>query len=198
MLYLTAKGFGEALNDRNAVRLSPFTEHEGEARQVVNIEARQGLRWAKPAGEADNDGTRTNVFDQAVKHIAEKRAKGAKVIVSGWTEGSLDRVLQVLAEHGLANIRPVKALSDIGSLKPGEAASAVLSLEAGFETGDLVVIGEQDILGDRLVRRSSGASARGFHRRSDRPRRGQLCRTRRARHRALRRPQDDRGRRRTA
>jgi transcription-repair coupling factor (superfamily II helicase) len=30
----------------------------------------------------------------------------------------------------------------------------VLSLESGFETGNLVVIGEQDILGDRMVRRS--------------------------------------------
>ncbi|MQV99961.1 transcription-repair coupling factor [Sinorhizobium medicae] len=154
MLYLAAKAFGDALTERNAVRLSPFSEHEGEARHVVHIEARQGVRWAKSASEAESDGTRTNVFDQAVKHIAEKRAKGARVLVSGWTEGSLDRLLQVLGEHGLASIRPVQALSDLNSLRPGEAASTVLSLEAGFESGDLVVIGEQDILGDRLVRRS--------------------------------------------
>ncbi|WP_280112484.1 CarD family transcriptional regulator, partial [Sinorhizobium fredii] len=154
-LYLSAKSFGAGLTERNAVRLSPFSEHEGEARQVVTVEARQGVRWAKTAGEAEeSDGARANVFDQAVKHIAERRAKGAKVVISGWTEGSLDRLLQVLAEHGLANIRPVKALADLRSLKQGEAASTVLSLESGFETGDLVVIGEQDILGDRMVRRS--------------------------------------------
>ena len=33
-----------------------------------------------------------------------------------------------------------------------EVALAVLGLEAGFETDDVAVIGEQDILGDRLVR----------------------------------------------
>ncbi|RDL51749.1 Transcription-repair-coupling factor [Ensifer sp. M14] len=153
-LYLNSEGFAAALAERNAVRLTPFSEQEGEARQVVTVDARQGVRWAKAAGEGEAEGDRVNVFDQAVTYIAEKRAKGSRVIVSGWSEGSLDRLLQVLVEHGLGNIRQIKALADVKTLKPGEAASAVLSLEAGFETGDLVVIGEQDILGDRMVRRS--------------------------------------------
>jgi transcription-repair coupling factor (superfamily II helicase) len=154
MLYLSAEAFNAALVSRNAVRLSPFSEHEGEARQVIAVDARLGVRWAKNATESTSDAERVNVFDQAVKYIADRRAKGAKVLISAWSEGSLDRLLQVLVEHGLANIRPVKALSELNSLKSGEAASAVLSLESGFETGNLVVIGEQDILGDRMVRRS--------------------------------------------
>lgn len=154
MLYLSAEAFNAALVSRNAVRLSPFSEHEGEARQVITVDARLGVRWAKNATETTSDAERVNVFDQAVKYIADRRAKGAKVLISAWSEGSLDRLLQVLVEHGLANIKPVKALSELTSLKAGEAASAVLSLESGFETGNLVVIGEQDILGDRMVRRS--------------------------------------------
>jgi transcription-repair coupling factor (superfamily II helicase) len=154
MLYLSAEAFNAALVSRNAVRLSPFSEHEGEARQVIAVDARLGVRWAKNATESTSDAERVNVFDQAVKYIADRRAKGAKVLISAWSEGSLDRLLQVLVEHGLANIRPIKALSELNNLKSGEAASAVLSLESGFETGNLVVIGEQDILGDRMVRRS--------------------------------------------
>ncbi|CAN7499238.1 transcription-repair coupling factor [Pararhizobium sp. LjRoot238] len=154
LLYLSAEAFNAALVSRNAMRLSPFSEHEGEARQVMTVDARLGVRWAKNATEGTSDAERVNVFDQAVKYIADRRAKGDKVLISGWSEGSLDRLLQVLAEHGLANIKPVKALSELNALKPGEAASAVLSLESGFETGNLVVIGEQDILGDRMIRRS--------------------------------------------
>ncbi len=154
LLYLGTEDFNAALVSRNAVRLSPFSEHEGEARQVMTVDARLGVRWAKNATEGASDTERVNVFDQAVKYIADRRAKGARVLISAWSEGSLDRLLQVLAEHGLANVKPVKALSELKSLKPGEAACAVLSLESGFETGDLVVIGEQDILGDRMVRRS--------------------------------------------
>jgi transcription-repair coupling factor (superfamily II helicase) len=75
------------------------------------------------------------------------------VIVSAWTEGSLDRLLQVLAEHGLEKVVPVASLNEaLDESRRGGAA--VLSLEGGFETGPLIVIGEQDILGDRLVRRS--------------------------------------------
>ncbi|WP_411035480.1 transcription-repair coupling factor [Shinella sp. BYT-45] len=153
-LYLDAERFASELDARNAIRLSPFNEHEGEARHVETIEARPGVRWARPVGGEDADGGRVNVFDQAVKHIADKRASGAKVLVTGWSEGSLDRLLQVLAEHGLGNVVPVEKFADLRKLKPGEAGSAVLSLESGFEAGDVVVIGEQDILGDRMVRRA--------------------------------------------
>ncbi|CAK7256144.1 MULTISPECIES: transcription-repair coupling factor [unclassified Shinella] len=154
LLYLDAERFARDLDERDAIRLSPFNEHEGEARHVETIAARPGMRWARPAGSEDADSARVNVFDQAVKHIADKRASGAKVLVTGWSEGSLDRLLQVLAEHGLGNVVPVGKFSDLRKLKPGEAGSAVLSLESGFEAGDVVVIGEQDILGDRMVRRS--------------------------------------------
>jgi len=152
-LYLDGKTFAAMLDGRNAMRLSPFNEHEGEARRVVNVDARQGIRWARTATEG-GESERVNVFDAVVKHIADRRSGGAKVLITAWTEGSLDRLLQVLAEHGLGGVRTIGTLKDLGSLAKGEAAAAVLSLEAGFEAGDLLVIGEQDILGDRMVRRS--------------------------------------------
>ncbi|MBN9028452.1 MAG: transcription-repair coupling factor [Rhizobiales bacterium] len=152
-LYLDAKAFGKTLDMFAAIRLSPFNEMEGVDRKVVTIDAHAGPRWAKTASESES-GERINVFDLAVKHIGERRAKGRKVLISGWSEGSLDRLLQVLNEHGLERIKPVKALKDLSKLDKGEAASTVLSIESGFEAGDLVVIGEQDILGDRMVRRA--------------------------------------------
>ncbi|MFD1744278.1 transcription-repair coupling factor [Rhizobium helianthi] len=155
-LYLDGKGFAAQLDDVAAIRLTPFNEHEGEARKVITLDARSGPRWAKAQAEAEHQSRdeRTNVFDLVVKHIADKRAEGNKVLITGWSVGSLDRLLQVLDEHGLKRIKQIEKLSEIGKLDKGEAASAVLSLEGGFETGDLVVIGEQDILGDRMVRRS--------------------------------------------
>ena len=152
-LYLDGKAFGNALDAFGAIRVSPFNEHEGEARRVIELDARQGPRWARSATES-TDSERVNVFDAVVKHIADKRAAGGKVLISAWTEGSLDRLLQVLSEHGLARVKTIEAFKDLSGLAKGEAAAAVLSLEAGFEAGDLIVIGEQDILGDRMVRRS--------------------------------------------
>ncbi len=152
-LYLDGKSFDAALAAVNAVRLTPFNEQDSEGRPVATLDAHVGPRWARPPTEGESE-ERVNVFDLAVKHIAERRAKGGKVLITGWSEGSLDRLLQVLNEHGLEKIKPVASLKEVEKLGKGEAASAVLSLEAGFETGTLAVIGEQDILGDRMVRRS--------------------------------------------
>jgi transcription-repair coupling factor (superfamily II helicase) len=155
-LYLGAAEFGRNLDAFDPIRITPFAEHGGESRTVIEVEARPSPRWAKAAAATEDgeDAKRVNVFTQAVKYIADKRAAGAKVLISGWSEGSLDRLLQVMNEHGLEKLKPVAALKDMANLKKGEAGTTVLSLEGGFESGDFVVVGEQDILGDRMVRRS--------------------------------------------
>jgi transcription-repair coupling factor (superfamily II helicase) len=152
-LYLDTKAFSTALDEANAVRLTPFNEHDTQGRRVIELDARVGPRWAKSQAEKDDRDERVNVFDLAVKHISERRSAGRKVLITGWSAGSLDRLLQVLEEHGLQRVKPVEAFADLEKLEKGEAASAVLNLEAGFETDSFAVIGEQDILGDRMVRR---------------------------------------------
>ncbi|WP_430257101.1 transcription-repair coupling factor [Neorhizobium sp. IRS_2294] len=160
-LYLDGKSFAEILDEVAAIRLTPFNEMDSAGRPVLTLDAHTGPRWAKSQAETgsetqehDSDSeVRVNIFDLVVKHIADKRAEGTKVLITGWSAGSLDRLLQVLDERGLKRIKPIEKLSDLQKLDKGEAASAVMSLEAGFETGDIAVIGEQDILGDRMVRR---------------------------------------------
>ena len=153
LLYLHPDFVETGLDGRNTVNVSAFREDESGSRRVVNLEARIGHRWAKSPDQADHASERVNVFDQVVKHIGDRRADGNKVLITAWTEGSLDRLMQVLSEHGLERVRSVASLADLDKLQPGEAASAILHLESGFEIDSLAVIGEQDILGDRLVRR---------------------------------------------
>jgi transcription-repair coupling factor (superfamily II helicase) len=76
------------------------------------------------------------------------------VVVAGWTEGSLDRLTQILEEHHLGNLKRVATLAEAEKLEAGQTGLAVLPLETGFEAGRFIVVAEQDILGDRLVRRS--------------------------------------------
>ncbi len=60
----------------------------------------------------------------------------------------------MLDEHGLEKIETVDRLSTVKALSRDNITAAVLAVESGFDAGDLVVVAEQDILGDRLVRRS--------------------------------------------
>ncbi|OCW56531.1 transcription-repair coupling factor [Hoeflea olei] len=155
LLYLSTDELAAGLEAWNMIRLTPFRVPETSTRMVIEVEASTGPRWAADAeAEAAAEGTRANLFEKLVAHVGAKRAAGRKVLITAWTEGSLDRLLQVTEEHGLARVVRVESPADLKRLKPGEAAAAVLAIEGGFEVGDLVVIGEQDVLGDRLVRRA--------------------------------------------
>src|SRR5690606_19450971 len=75
-------------------------------------------------------------------------------LLAGWSDGSLDRLSQILGEHGLGNVTAVDSIAAFEALPGNQVGLAVLPIEAGFETDGFSVVAEQDILGDRLVRRA--------------------------------------------
>ena len=149
LLYLTPDDIKAALADHLAVEFTPFDKPDAGPRTVLHAGSRAGENFAEERADPN-----ANVFDAAVKHIVAIRTARRRVVIAGWTEGSLDRLTQILAEHHLGNLKPVATLADVEKLEPGQAGAAVLPLESGFETDRLAVVAEQDILGDRLVRRS--------------------------------------------
>ena len=58
----------------------------------------------------------------------------------------------MLRDHKLLNLTSVNSWRTVLATPRNEAMLAVLGMESGFETDDVAVISEQDILGDRLVR----------------------------------------------
>lgn len=149
LLYLSPENLIASLGPREAIDFTSFDAPDAGAKKVFHAGARHGRSFVEERADPN-----ANVFDVVVKHISDKRAVGRRVIVAGWTEGSLDRLGQILAEHHLGNLRPVATLAEAEKLEPGQAGLAVLPLESGFETEKLIVVAEQDILGDRLIRRS--------------------------------------------
>jgi transcription-repair coupling factor (superfamily II helicase) len=147
-LYLSPDEVAEIVKDRMFLRLTPFAAPDG-AGTVIHAGASAGRNFAEERAKPD-----VNIFEVAVKHIGKLRADGKKVLIAGWSEGSADRLVQILTEHQLGNIARVNFLNELEKLPKGQAGLAILPLEAGFETAELAVVAEQDILGDRLVRRS--------------------------------------------
>ncbi len=146
-LYLTEAEWAERLGRTPVLRVTPFDAPDTDPAPVVDCGGRPGRSFA--AERADEGG---NVFDAAVAHVADLQRAGRTVILAGWSDGSRERLRTVLAEHGLKKAEPVSSLAQALGLAKGTAAVAVIGLEAGFEAGDLAVVGEQDILGDRLIR----------------------------------------------
>ena len=145
-LFLTDGEWKTRLADAKTVRLTPFALPDDRL-DVVDLGGRQGRGFS-----AERTAEGVNVFDAAIGHIAELRNGPRKVIVAAWSDGALDRLKQVLDDHGLARSKPVATFPEAALLAKGEVGLSVLGLEAGFEIEDLAVVAEQDILGDRLIR----------------------------------------------
>ncbi|WP_306119386.1 MULTISPECIES: transcription-repair coupling factor [unclassified Roseitalea] len=147
-LYLAPGELDAALAARTHVQLSPFDQPEG-AGAVIALGGRAGRNFAAERAQKD-----VNVFEIAARHIADSRAEGARAVLAGWSEGSLTRLTQILEEHGLEGFSGIAPDADaLAGLPRSVIGTAILNIEHGFAWGDTLVIGEQDILGDRLVRR---------------------------------------------
>lgn len=144
-MFLNAAGWSKALSAHKVVRLSPFEMSEGEG--VRPWRGRLGRSFAPERQNPD-----VNVFEAVSNHIKQVLASHRRVIVAAWTPGARERLGSLLSEHGLKAQAKVEGYAEALALDPGITGLAVLGLEQGFETPELVVIAEQDILGDRLVR----------------------------------------------
>ena len=145
-LYLAGPEWNKRIARMRLARLSPFAVPENADGRAIDLGGTQGRSFA--AERAETEG---NVFDAAVAHVRDLQ-KTKKVILAGWSEGSRERLGTVLADHGLKGAAAISRFDSLSALPKTQAALAVFGLEAGFETPDFAVIGEQDILGDRLVR----------------------------------------------
>jgi transcription-repair coupling factor (superfamily II helicase) len=127
--------------------LSPFEHATATAGEVRSFRGRTGRNFA-----AERSTTGLDVFNPVVAHIKELQDKGRRVAVAAWTQGARERLAALLCEHGLSNVQKIETGADLFALPASTAGLAVLGLEHGFESPELAVIAEQDILGDRLVR----------------------------------------------
>jgi transcription-repair coupling factor (superfamily II helicase) len=151
-LFLSEADWDEALSGRNVIVFDPFERPEKPERAViVSFGGRQGRSFA---AERQTEGA--NVFDAVASHAKRLRGEGKRLIVACWSKGARERLAALLSEHGAGETARAETFAEALDVPPDTIAVAVLPLETGFEAPGLAVIGEQDILGDRLVRRARG------------------------------------------
>lgn len=92
------------------------------------------------------------LLDAVGERFVRDTAAGRRVVVICYSRGSRDRLAGLLADHGVAETLPVENWDS--ALSTDGIALVVLGLETGFSTKNLALYTEQDIFGDRLVRRA--------------------------------------------
>jgi len=155
LLFIGTGEWNGILKDRRVISFSPFEVPDSVGGvAAVSLQGNKGRDFAP---ERAQEGV--NVFDATRDHIRTLQDSGRTVIVACWSNGTRERVKSLLEDHGLAGAVPVGNYTEAMALASREVGFAVLGQEAGFLTPELAVIAEQDILGDRLVRRKRNRAA---------------------------------------
>ena len=89
-----------------------------------------------------------HVFEEVVKYANDVRSAGKPICFAAWTEGSAERLRNVLEDNDIGDLKTV--YSKEAALNAGISV-ATLPLEQGVEFHDLLLLSEADILGDRLA-----------------------------------------------
>jgi len=143
-LYLARAEWNGFVAGRPIHLASPFPEPESQRTIDFGVQ---------PARDFAPERTQqANVYEAVAKHVADLRRKGSKVVLASYTKGARERLAGLLEDNGL------KAHKEVGSWREAlgsktQPALLVLPLDHGFTTPDVAVLTEQDMLGDRLVRR---------------------------------------------
>src|SRR6185437_7589053 len=144
-LYLDDAAWSRALAGRAVVQLSPFPG-EGFS-DAVDAGGRPAKNFT-----AERADPKIQLFDAVRDYLDGERQAGRRTVVAAFSNGAADRLATVLRERGLADLSRVDDADALAKLPKAATGLAILPLEQGFATDSLVVVGEQDILGDRLAR----------------------------------------------
>ncbi len=144
-LYIGTKEWNDLTS--NAQVFSNFGAPEGSLDQDKG--ARKARDFLDIRALPDGD-----VFLELRKYIDHNRSENKKIIVAAYSDGSLSRLKGLMDNVSIKDIIEVANSNEIKKLKSHQIGICILSLESGFNAPDLLVITEQDILGDRLARKA--------------------------------------------
>ena len=149
-LYLNAEEWAAKSATANAHITSPF--HEPESEHVVDFQV------DGPRDFAAERAAQTNIYEAVVKHVDALRSEGKIPVLASYSAGSRERLSGLLSDHGLKGAGNAEtwqdALSVAGKGQGSNVALIVLPIGHGFTSPDIALLSEQDMLGDRLIRRN--------------------------------------------
>ena len=145
-LYLTREELEERLTAWPAHRAESFAQPESATTLDFAFAGARDFTPERARGD--------NAYEAAAQHLLSAAKSGKRAILAAYSTGSRARITSILGEA----LAPAPALADtwqeaLGMAAKGRVVALVLPLDSGFSSGDIELVTEQDLLGDRLVRR---------------------------------------------
>jgi transcription-repair coupling factor (superfamily II helicase) len=145
-LYLSGEDFDARIAGWPIHRTDIFAQPESA--KVIDFGFSSARDFAPERARGDN------IYEAVAGHLQSVARSGRKAIIAAYSTGSRARIVSILGEA----VSPAAILADswqeaLGKAANGTPVALVLPLESGFANAELELITEQDVLGDRLVRR---------------------------------------------
>jgi len=148
-LYLDRDGWDEMLAFGPLLAFTPFGKPEGGG--GVAGGGRAGPVFAH-GGMGSTGGSGVNAFDQLRGQAERWRTEGRRIVVAAWTRGSRERLANLLREHGFTGAAQENDWAAVRRKPAGSVSLITLGVERGFVADRLALVGEQDLLGERISR----------------------------------------------
>ena len=146
-LYLGAKEWDRTVAE-HPIHLTSLFPEPGSAK-VIDLGVSAARDFAPERARSDN------IYEAAVAYAAVQTREGRGLIIASYSIGSRERLTGLLAEHGMLGLVPAESWQEAQAVAATKrVALTILPLDHGFTTPNVALLSEQDLLGDRLVRRA--------------------------------------------
>jgi transcription-repair coupling factor (superfamily II helicase) len=144
-LYLNRAGWDAMLSDGPLQAFTPFARPDGAA--GVDGGGRPGPIFAQGTG-----GPGVGIFDQLRAQAARWTEEGRRIVIAAWTRGSRERLAHLMREHGFKDPAQEDDYAAVRRKPAGSVSLVTLGVERGFVADRIALVGEQDLLGERISR----------------------------------------------
>ncbi len=150
-LYLDETGWSGAMQARSVLQLWPF-QGPDSAGHALALGGRQATDFCEARNRPD-----LNLFDAVRQRLENERKERRKSVIAAYSQGSRERLIGLLRDHGVSDVAAIDEWSVVKAMPRNTTSAVVLNLDRGFVTSDFAIYTEEDILGDRLTRRTRKA-----------------------------------------
>ncbi len=145
LLYLEPAEWGKLQSNCPIHIISEFDEPQSDSVLSLSVSSPRDFSPERARNE--------NIYKALAAHVNSLTKSGTTVVLASYSKGSRARLFDLLKDH---DVKTAMLCDDWESCSTADAAVAltILPLAAGFRTNSLALLTEQDIFGDRLVRKS--------------------------------------------
>ncbi len=143
-LYLDRDGWDTMLSRLTVFAFSPYGMPDGVGGHDAG--GRPGMVFTQSGTNAAH-----TLFQQLAGQAEKWTGEGRRVLVAAWSRGSRERIGALLRENGL-KAEAIEAWAEYPRIRRGVIGLMTVALERGFVADKLAIVGEQDLLGERISR----------------------------------------------